>query len=147
MAERPLQLIHVAFIYKRGYGKRYLFLRKEESNCYRWYEEGDDTAEHATAVEDPVVEEALRLARRHWKLHGFQTVKCGFRYTLPERDEHGMNALFHQMVASYSSSNGVYFDEELGHNCYVQNSSLEARALWKRELTPSRPSPAHQLPW
>ena len=57
---------------------------------------------------------------------------CGFRYTLPERDEHGLNALFNQMVASYSSSNGVYFEQELGHPCIVQNASIQARLLWKK---------------
>jgi len=93
----------------------------------------DNAGEQATTVSGETVEEAMRLAARHWQKDSFTTVICGFRYTLPERDEHGINALFHQMVASYSSMNGVYYDEELGNNCFVQNASDEAIRLWKRK--------------
>jgi len=65
-------------------------------------------------------------------------VNCGFRYTLPERDEHGYNALFHQMAASYATSNGVYFDEESGNNCFVNFASEEAKNLLKVLQTSKR---------
>ena len=75
------------------------------------------------------IEEAIVLARKTWKEEGFFLVNCGYRYTLPERDEHGLEALFHQMAKSLASMTGVYQDEELGHLCLVQNVSLEARHL------------------
>lgn len=130
--EKPkYKLMHVAFFNKQHKGSCRLLLRQKELIHYAWYEETSDNQEVETEVTAPTVEEALRIARQHWKLNGFRTLICGFRYTLPERDEHGMNALFHQMVASYSSSNGVYFDDELGHNCFVQAASIEARELWQ----------------
>ena len=114
--------IHVGKI-----GRRTLFLCKLESFQYAWFFE-----ETPTNVVSHNIEEAIRLAYRKWAPDGFRTLHCGFRYTLPERDEHGINALFYQMVASYRSPNGVYFDEELGGNCIVQFASLESRNLMKR---------------
>lgn len=119
-----MKLIHVAKIFVKG-EHRHLFLRKEAEGEFRWFLEKEPTPIHAGNIE-----EALRLAARHWKDVSFRTVICGFRYTLPERDEHGINALFHQMAASLVTSNGIYFDEELGNNCFVQNYSLEARDLF-----------------
>ncbi len=119
-----MKLIHVAKIFKNG-THIHLFLRKISDREYRWFQEKSETPVFAETIE-----EALRLAARHWRADSFRTIICGFRYTLPERDEHGINALFHQMAASISTPNGVYFDEELGNNCYVQNQSLEARELF-----------------
>lgn len=125
-----LKLIHVASIIQRAQGLCYLFLRKKEDYHYCWYMQSNHSDfEDETTVTASTIEEALRLAKRTWKENFFRTLNCGFRYTLPERDEHGMNALYYQMVASYNSMNGVYFDDELGHNCYVQNASIEARNL------------------
>lgn len=128
--EKLKNLIHIGCIFKKG-GNRYLFLRKLDPHTFSWFE-----FENGEEVETPIrgihIEEALQLANKHWKNEYFRTLICGFRYTLPERDEHGINALFHQMVASYSSLNGVYFDEEIGCNCFVQNASEEAKNLWKQ---------------
>jgi len=110
----------------------YLFLRKVDQHHYVWFKENESGIEEPTPIEAERITEALRLANTHWKNHYFTLLNCGFRYTLPERDEHGMNALFSQMVASYSTSNGVYFEEELGHLCFVQAASIEARQLWKK---------------
>ena len=104
----------------------YVLLRQEAPDSFKWW----TLDETDTGVSASTVEEAIRLANKAWK--GFRTVICGFRYTLPERDEHGMNALFHQMVASYSTPNGVYLDEDLGHMCHVQFASQEALNLWKK---------------
>jgi hypothetical protein len=109
----------------------YLLLRQEGPDYYRWWID-DDQAEKETDVSANTVEEAIRLAHRKWKHQHFRTIICGFRYTLPERDEHGMNALFHHMVSSYSSPAGTYHDEELGHACHVQAASDEALRLWKK---------------
>lgn len=128
------KLIHIAQFqpYHKGKGKRmYLFLRHDSPHRFTWYEEIEG-GEIATEVFASTVKEAMRLAHRFWKKDGFRTVICGFRYTLPERDEHGINAFFHQMVASYSHATGIYFDEELGHNCHVQNASHEALDLWRK---------------
>ncbi len=119
-----MKLIHTAKIFQEGRHKL-LFLRKVSPNEFRWFCEGNPTS-----VFGMNCEEALRLAGRHWSEDSYRTIICGFRYTLPERDEHGINALFHQMAASLSTPNGIYFDEELGNNCFVQNSSLEARELF-----------------
>jgi hypothetical protein len=97
-----------------------------------WLEAANTDSEVETSISGATVEEALWNARRFWKKQGFRTVNCGFRYTLPERDEHGCNALFHQMAASYGSFNGVYFDEDLGHNCFINFASQEALEIWKQ---------------
>jgi len=125
--KNPSKLMHIAFIYEEM--KRTLYLRRHEEYHYHWLEVNDQGIEILTDVKASNVEEAIRLARRKWGLKGFRTLNCGFRYSLPERDEHGINALYHQMAASYAASNGIYFDEEVGHNCIVHNASLEARAM------------------
>lgn len=123
-------LIHVGII-KITQPHSWRFLRKVEPSKYVWFEENPKSEEIETPIAAQSVTEAIRLASAQWKEAYFQLLNCGFRYTLPERDEHGLNALFCQMVASYSSSNGVYFEEDLGHLCYVQNASIEAQKLWK----------------
>jgi hypothetical protein len=125
-----MTLIHIARIHQEGKW-RYLFLRKNEQGHFTWHEEKDNH-ETETPLSAQTAEEALRLAPRHWRNHAWKTVHCGFRYTLPERDEHGINALFHQMAASCGSANGIYYDEELGNNCFVQNASDEAFTLWQQ---------------
>lgn len=123
------KLIHAARIQPHG-SVHYLLLRKTDPHTYVWYEQINGQ-EVQTPISAAHVAEAVRLAYQHWKNDSFRTVNCGFRYTLPERDEHGCNALFHQMAASYSSMNGVYFDEDLGHNCTVHFASSEGRDLWQ----------------
>lgn len=128
--EKP-KLIHIARILSKNGHARYLFLRKKSTNTFTWYEGDLQGSETETSVSASELEEALRLAPLHWKDRSFRTIICGFRYTLPERDEHGMNALFYQMAASYETMTGVYFDDELGHNCIVQRASDEARDLYR----------------
>lgn len=123
-------LIHVAKIRLCG-RPHYLLLRQLAEERYVWFLEVQER-EEATDIAATTAEEALRLARRHWSLHTYLTLGCGFRFSLPERDEHGINALFHQMAASYNTPNGVYFDLEVGHNCIVHAASSEARALYRR---------------
>ena len=78
------------------------------------------------------LEEAIAAAKRHFANDFFSLLHCGFRYTLPIRDETGINANFRQMVLSYSSPNGRYFDDEVGHLCFVDFASQEALNLWKK---------------
>lgn len=135
MNNKTNKIIHIARIQPRGRDLVYLLLRKtEESVCFSWFEENCNQSEGEieTGIFATTIEEAIRLARSRWHSLAFRTVMCGFRYTLPERDEHGLNALFYQMSASYASSNGQYFDEELGHLCIVQNASQEALNLNRR---------------
>lgn len=121
---------HIAFIQRIGHQHQLLFLRERAPLEYVWYEKkGDEEVE--TKVWGDTIEEAIRQARRHWKQDALRMPLCGQRFTLPERDEHGSPALFHQMVASYSSPTGIYFDAEVGHNCIVNNASQEARVLWE----------------
>lgn len=126
------KLIHAAKIRVQSQGDCLLLLRQTEPFHYAWFRENQPGMELETGVWGGTAEEAIQEANRIWRSDQIQTLNCGFRYTLPERDEVGANALFHQMVSSYSSMNGVYFDEELGSNCFVQNASSEARLLWKR---------------
>ncbi len=119
-------IVHIARIQPEG-AVVYLFLKKTGPETYRWFE-----GKSPTDVKGFTPEEAIRLAKRQWKYVSFRFVNCGFRFTLPERDEHGVNALFCQMAASYASSNGIYFDEELGHSCIVKNASEEARELLRK---------------
>lgn len=126
IASHP-KIIHIARIQSsEDPFPHYLFLRKQGDNLFVWY---DSKAE--LALSGSTVQETLKMGRKTWHLNSFRMVNCGFRYTLPERDEHGCNALFYQMVESYRSYNGIYFDEELGHNCYVNFASQEALALMK----------------
>lgn len=125
------KLIHIASIFTSGEW-HYLFLRKNTNGRFSWHEEFDQKDENETSISGQTVEEAMRLAPRHWINNSFTNLNCGFRYTLPERDEHGINALFHQMASSYSNGNGIYYDEELGNNCFVQNASEVALKLWQR---------------
>jgi hypothetical protein len=126
------KLIHVASIQVQNQGRAYLLLRQLTSHRYVWFQEDKPQVETETSVGGGPPEEALLAAHHAWGLEEFRPLHCGFRYTLPERDEVGSNALFHHMVASYASMNGIYFDEELSANCIVQNASLEARSLGKR---------------
>jgi hypothetical protein len=125
------RIIHIGSIKKKGTGPHYLFLR-EASKRYAWFVVDPMSNETETDVWANTIEESLRLAAKRWKNNGFRTIASGFRYTMPERDEHGTNALFFQMAASYASVTGVYFDEELSSNCIVHNASIEARDLLKK---------------
>ncbi|MFA6915679.1 MAG: hypothetical protein WC222_04725 [Parachlamydiales bacterium] len=132
IAEPPKpKLIHIAKIFGDN-GWQFVFLKQLSQHMFQWFYTGENFFESPADVSADSVQEAMRLGFRHWKDRFFKPLGCGFRYNLPERDEHGINALFHQMVASLSSFNGVYFDEELGHLCFVQNASIEARQLWQQ---------------
>lgn len=126
------KIIHAARYQLPKHGLRYLFLRQADPNRFVWFEEQPDGRETETEAWGVNVEDAIKSVAQVWKNDpSFRMVNCGFRYTLPERDEHGLNALFQQMVASYTSMNGVYFDNDVGHNCFVQFASDEALNLWK----------------
>lgn len=129
-----MKLIHVGFINRPQQGKSTLYLRMNSDQLYSWFEEKPELPgqEIELSIKTPTIEDAMRLAHRNFRTFAFRTLICGFRYSLPERDEHGINALFSQMAASYSSPGGIYFDEEVGHNCIVHNSSLEAQQLLRR---------------
>ena len=119
--------IHVACIQKGG-KQTYLFLQRKADE-FVWYENSQITEHKAKTVE-----EAIRLI---WKLRkkpgiSFRMLNCGRLYTLPERDEHGTPALFHQMVASYKTPTGTYYNEQLGHDCIVEHPSDEALRLLKK---------------
>lgn len=126
-----LDIVHVAKLID-GRNVHTLFLRKTGAETYKWFME--DTP---TDVKGITPEEAIRLAKRHWTLQPLVFLDCGKRFTLPERDEHGTHALFQQMAASYSSFNGIYYDEELGHSCIVKEASQEAVELLS-QLTKNR---------
>jgi hypothetical protein len=124
------RIIHVGSIQEKSRWK-FVFLREKALKSYVWFIDNEN-GESEMAISATTIEEALSQANKQLKSKGFKFLNCGFRYTLPERDEHGNNALFFQMKESYNSSNGVYFDEILGNNCHVQFASLEAQHLLRK---------------
>jgi hypothetical protein len=127
--------IHVAVLSP----KRYLFLKKNEE-VFCWFHVNDHFEwKEKTPVHGPTIAQAIAEGYKVWERDSFRLVQCGFRYTLPERDEVGSNALFQQMVLSYTSFNGRYFDEEVGHICLVDFASQEALEIW-RKIRISKPS-------
>lgn len=117
-------VVHIAKVNLPREGWVYLYL-KHIDESYVWFLPSGERTE----VSASTVSEAMRLARRAWNLQSFDTVHCGYRFTLPERDEIGNNALFKHLRASYNSFNGQYADDELGHTCIVREASQEALNL------------------
>lgn len=115
------QIVHIAKI-----AAGTLFL-KPEGEGFRWFLE-----EKPTPVATETVREAMRQGVRQWRLEGFTPIHCGFLFTHPVRDEVGTPAFFCEMVKSYTSLAGNFFDEVRGHLCVVHNASEEALALFRR---------------
>jgi len=123
------KLIHIAQVSFEKKGKHWLYLRQLEPLKYVWFVVEEDK-EQESGIWGATSEEAIFEGITHWRKFQFTSLNCGFRYTLPERDEIGTPALFHQMAASYATMNGIYFESELGCNCIVQNAPLLSRQLW-----------------
>lgn len=134
------RLIHAARIQPLGHRVSYLLLRESSPGTYTWYIENGDGNETDTGVEASNIPECLHLAFRKWRDENFRPLHCGFRYDMEPRDEHGVNALFCEMVESYSVVNvdGQFFDEFSGHRCYVDFASDEALDLWHRLASEDR---------
>lgn len=113
------EIVHVAKIHPAKKKPAYLFLKEDEAGFY-W-----DGADFRAKT----LQEAIALGEKNWKLDHFKLLGCGFLYTLPERDEHGMNATFAQMAKSQATPTGRYFEKSLGHLCFVQGASQEAISL------------------
>lgn len=108
-----------------------LFLRKLEPRKFQWFQY-DGKEETPEPIQSEELAEAIRLGNKEWKFQGFTPLPCGYVFTLPERDEHGNNALFSQMAKSLETPNGVYFDEDLGHNCIVHQIPTATRLLYNQ---------------
>lgn len=123
-----MNVYHVGSIFPR----RYLFLMKLDSSLFQWFKVNSsfEREEEALPLEETPAK-AIFAAHKQWKKDYFRLLNCGFRYSLPVRDETGCNAFFWEMAKSYASSNGSYFDEELGHFCYVDFASQEALSIWR----------------
>lgn len=121
------ELIHIAEIMPA----QFLYLRKVNDKHYVWFLE-DQEKECETEIAAPNIEEAIRLAKKNWQNSAFKLIPSGFRFSLPERDEHGTNALFYQAIRSLNSMTGIYFDEEVGHNCIVHQIPLRIRELYAK---------------
>lgn len=124
------QIIDIAKLDVPFEGNKYLLLRRLEPKGFAWFLDNDDSEVPTGIVRDSIAL-AFQEGFSKFKMNSFRPVLSGFRYMLPERDEHGERATFSEMCRSYASSNGIYFDEALGHNCYVQNASLEALNLFR----------------
>jgi hypothetical protein len=124
------KLIHVALIMDNG-SWRPLFLRKIDDQHFAWFAENSDGTEEKTLIDGINTEVAIQKAYPFWKHQYIKMLNCGFKYQLPERDEHGINALFWEMVAGYTSPNGIYFDQVAGSNFFVNFASQHALKMWK----------------
>lgn len=126
-------LIHVGKRQDREGNSEYLLLRQVDERQYAWFVDlkGD---ERPCKLQASSIGEALRLAYSLWKEEAFHPIHCGFRYYMEPRDEHGNNALFCEMIASYSSNSASrdYFDKRCGQRCYVDFASEEALSLWQQ---------------
>lgn len=123
-----MQLTNLILVARQMGAKSLLLLRKIEPKLFRW-SVYDGEKETETDVHAEEAAEAIRLGVAYWR--GFTPLPCGYVFTLPERDEHGNNALFSQMVKSLESPSGIYFDEDLGHNCIVKEIPSETRRLYQ----------------
>lgn len=110
--------------------KKILVLRQLE-----WHVLTEKGKEEPTGVKGESIPEAIENGYREWRLNSFQPLLCGICYTLPERDEIGRPALFCEMARSQKSFNGNYFDEELGHECFVQFTPQEALDILDQYFT------------
>ncbi len=133
MSNTAGKLIHVASYYGPG-GRQFLLLLREVNGLYRWFVESQQENEEPTDLEAGRVHEAIRLAARHYRHDDFVSLHCGYRYDSEDRDEHGINALFHEMVASYSNASidGAYQNSDLSHQFFVKFAPDQALTLWKR---------------
>lgn len=113
-------VLHVAFVSEAPF-----FLRKTSETTFEWQDEEGKPIIFAGSVE-----EACRLLNQRFQ-NSLRYLNCGKRFTLPERDEHGSTALFHHLVASQKTVNGIYFDSEFGCSSIVKEASLEALRLSK----------------
>lgn len=124
-------ILHVGSILSSNGRREYLFLLQEKDRPgYCWFTQKHLGDLQPTSCEGSSIDEALNFAAKKWKEDYFSLLHCGFLYALPIRDEVGTNALFSQMIASYSSPSGIYLDKALGHQCFVDYASQEALQLW-----------------
>lgn len=131
-------LIHVATIRPQGPREVYLFLRQLPNKRFCWFEERTKGREVATPLQASSLHEALHRGKQHWKKAHFQLVQCGFRFSLPERDEIGRPAFFSEMVLSYSSPTGSYSDPESGQPYEVTQAAQKSLHLMKLLLKEKR---------
>ena len=117
-----MKLIHLA---ESDLG--WLYLRETSPGRYQWFEEAKPLELEASSTE-----EAFRIAYNRFKHHHFESLLVGYKFTLPERDEHGAPALFIDMARSLEAANGQYFDPETGHNFIVHQIPMRARELYKQ---------------
>lgn len=101
------------------------FLREIAPSHFQWFLEDTPTRVEATSTQ-----EAIRLAYRTFCDQNFEPLLSGYKFTLPERDEHGAPALFIDMIRSLETPSGQYFDPLYGHNLVVHNIPKRARDLY-----------------
>lgn len=112
-----IDFIHAATIKEEGKEKM-LFLKKAQGG-FQWTDR---------EVEFDSLPKALDYA---WK-EKFSLLPCGYKFTLPERDEHGTPALFEEMAKSLNSMSGVFFDEREGLNCIVHQIPTTTRRFFEQ---------------
>lgn len=126
-------LIHIGKLSSAdGANEELLFMRQVADDEYCWFREDRSGMERITEIMGSTPRKAVRSAQQFWGEKGFSSLYCGTRYSTIPQDEHGTPALFCQMVASYSANNtdGSYFDDLAGHECYVDFAPDDSLDLW-----------------
>ena len=102
-----MKIIHKALV-----NNKWIDLVEIEPGQYGWFD-GD----LSLGLKASTIPLAFSMARKNFS--SFKPISAGYKYTLPERDEHGKEALYYEAVKSLESPNGVFFDEFAGHNAVV----------------------------
>lgn len=123
--EKIADIVHIGRIFSEGL-ENYLFLKRCPSKQFQWVRQEDPISQEFESLD-----RAFEFGWKEWKDNRFSPLACGYRFTLPERDEHGTPALFEEMAKSLNSMNGVFFHESLGHNCIVNQIPIKARRLYE----------------
>lgn len=118
-----------------------LLLKDERSGHYQWWQlqESSDAlqslSESLTPILSPFASPAMACsqARKQLKKQSFRTLHCGTVYLERKafRDEIGTPALFSHLALSYSSSNGLFLDQDYGCMARVDEPSGQALDLFK----------------
>lgn len=99
-------------IHKALANNNWIDLIEFEPGRYGWF-----VGDRFLDIEASTISQAIQMARRDFI--DFKPISAGYKYTLPERDEHGKEAYYCDAVKSLASPNGIYFDEKAGHNAIV----------------------------
>lgn len=115
-----MKIIHIAKLDR----DKIITLQELTPGLFDWFDQ-----DKSLNLSSSSIEEAFKKGRKELKARGFSPIHCGYKFTLPERDEHGKEALYIDMMKSLASPNGIFFDETMGHNAVVHQIPSYVRNL------------------